>query len=86
MFEFGSTKSQRQINTANPDVRNKNTTLSTFLPCQKHALPVSKCTFYFFFIKTLHLLYIFLTLRTKSICWVWKSSSKISCETVNQEE
>ena len=34
--ELGSTKSQRQIKTANPDARNKNNTISAFLPCQKH--------------------------------------------------
>ena len=28
LFEFGNAKIQRQINAANPDVRNKNTTLS----------------------------------------------------------
>ena len=32
---FGSNKIQRQINTANPDVRNNNTTLSPFILCQK---------------------------------------------------
>ena len=36
LFEFGSTKSQRQINAANPDVRNKIKTLSAFLLCQTH--------------------------------------------------
>ena len=35
LFAFGSTKSQRQINAANPDVRNKNTIFSALLPCQK---------------------------------------------------
>ena len=34
LFEFGSTKSQRQINTANPDVRNEIKTISAFLYCQ----------------------------------------------------
>ena len=32
---FGSTKSQSQMNTANPDVRNKNPTLSASLPWKK---------------------------------------------------
>ena len=36
VFEFGSTKSQRQIHTANPDVRNKIKAVSAFLLCQKH--------------------------------------------------
>jgi len=36
LFEFGSTKSQRQINAANPDVRNKIKTISAFLLCQTH--------------------------------------------------
>ena len=35
LFEFGSTKSQRQINTANHDVRNEIKTISAFLPSQK---------------------------------------------------
>ena len=41
MFEFGITKSQRQINAANPNVRKKHTTFSTFLTCkiQKSVLP-----------------------------------------------
>jgi len=34
LFEFGSTKSQRQINTANLDVRNQIKTISAFLLCQ----------------------------------------------------
>ena len=34
-FEFGSAKSQRKINTANLDVKIKNTTLSDLLHCQK---------------------------------------------------
>ena len=36
LFEFGSTKNQRQINAANPDARNKIKTISAFLPCQTH--------------------------------------------------
>ena len=35
LFGFGSTKSQRQISTANPDVRNEIKTFSAFLPSQK---------------------------------------------------
>ena len=36
LFDFGSTKSQRQINAANPDVGNKIKTISAFLLRQKH--------------------------------------------------
>ena len=35
LFEFGSTKSKRQINAANHDVRNEIKTISAFLYCQK---------------------------------------------------
>ena len=40
MFEFGSTKCQRQINTANPDVRNRKHCILDFLalPNVKRAL------------------------------------------------
>ena len=35
LFEFGSTKSKRQIKTADPDVRSEIKIFSAFLPCQK---------------------------------------------------
>ena len=44
LFEFGST--------THPKIRNKNTTFSAFLVCQKPNLPVAKCKFHIFFIQT----------------------------------
>ena len=45
--EFGSTKSQRQKNAANPDVRNEIKTISAFLLCQTHIslFPTAHSTF-----------------------------------------
>ena len=45
---FRHAKSQRQINTANPDVRNINTTFLAFLSYHKQNLLVAKCTFYLY--------------------------------------
>ena len=61
LFEFGSTKGQRQINAANPDVRNKIKTISAFLLCQKHIslfptthsiIPSPSLNIFFVFAKT----------------------------------
>ena len=56
LFEFGSTKNRRQINAANPDVRNKNTPLSAFLAYQKRLIAKGISIF------SLPRLYIFFTL------------------------
>ena len=55
MFEFGSTKSQRQINTANSDVRNKIKTILAFSHC-KHISPCFQSRILSFLVN--HLLWI----------------------------
>ena len=53
---FGSTKSQSQMNTTNPDVRNKNPTFSASLPWKKQISLLSSANYIFFFFETIYLL------------------------------
>ena len=50
IWQFGNTKSQRQINTANLDVRNTKHNILSFHSLPKNQSSVAKCEFYFFFI------------------------------------